>query len=164
LFASYIVAAFLALAAILLAAASPPVASPADPQLARGGVVQIGSADPMADTIDRLEHHIASKGITFFTAIGQANLGAVAGIPLDPSTLLMFGNPALGVQFITSSPAAGLDWPVRLLVYQDAAGIVWAAYTDFAWIARRHRIADREAALSKASEVNASITSSIGAR
>ena len=33
---------------------------------------------------------------------------------LHPSTLLVFGNPALGIQFVTSNPVAGLDWPVRL--------------------------------------------------
>jgi uncharacterized protein (DUF302 family) len=50
---------------------------------------------------------------------------------------------------------------VRLLVYQDEAGVVWTAYTDFDWIARPHQIANRGAAFAKASEVIASITSSI---
>jgi hypothetical protein len=50
---------------------------------------------------------------------------------------------------------------VRLLVFQDESGVVWAAYTDFVWIAQRHQIKDREAAFNKASEVIASITSSV---
>ena len=51
-----------------------------------------------------------------------------------------FGNPALGTQFITANAAAGLDWPMRLLVYENEKGEVWLAYTDFRWIARRHGI------------------------
>jgi uncharacterized protein (DUF302 family) len=81
----------------------------------------------------RLKQEIAVEGITFFAAIDQSKLAAGAGVSLHPSTLLVFGNPALGAQFLTSNPTAGLDWPVRSLVYQDKAGVVWAAHTDFAW-------------------------------
>jgi uncharacterized protein (DUF302 family) len=75
----------------------------------------------------------------------------------------VFGNPPLGTQFITSNPNAGLDWPVRLLVSQDNAGTVWAAYTDFAWIAARHGISNRAEQFKMASMVIASITSSVKA-
>jgi uncharacterized protein (DUF302 family) len=81
-----------------------------------------------------------------------------AGVTLRPSTLLVFGNPPLGTLFLTSNPAAGLDWPVRLLVYQDQRGDVWVLYTDFTWIAHRHGIMDRDEAFKKASDVIASIT------
>jgi uroporphyrin-III C-methyltransferase len=43
-------------------------------------------------------------------------------VALRPSTLLEFGNPALGAQFITSNPVAGLDWPVIFLTGHDATG------------------------------------------
>jgi uncharacterized protein (DUF302 family) len=76
-----------------------------------------------------------------------------AGIKLRPSTLLVFGNPPLGTQFITSNPNAGLNWPVRLLLTQDDNGDVWAAWTDFEWIARRHNIRDREAQFKMATKV-----------
>lgn len=128
------------------------------------GVVKVRSAYPMAETIDRIKQDVAGKGITFFSAIDQSRLAADAGIELRPSTLLIFGNPALGAQFVTSNPVAGLDWPVRLLVFQDADGAVWTAYTDFAWIARRHHIEDRQAAFNKATDVIASITSTVQAR
>jgi hypothetical protein len=54
----------------------------------------------MDETINRLKQDIASKGITFFTAIDQSKLAADAGMALHPSTLLVFGNPALGAQFV----------------------------------------------------------------
>ena len=125
------------------------------------GVVRVKSQYPMDETIRLLEEDIASKGITFFLAIDQAKLAADAGIELRPSTLLIFGNPALGTHFITADPDAGLDWPVRLLVSEESNGEVWVAYTDFAWIARRHGITDRDAQFKMASEVIASITSSV---
>ena len=128
------------------------------------GVVRVRSAYPFAETIARLKRDIADKGIRFFDEIDQSGLAAQAGIKLQPSTLLIFGNPPLGTQFITSNPNAGLDWPVRLLVVENAGGDVWTIYTDFAWIAQRHGIKDRDAQFKMASGVIASITSSVAAK
>jgi hypothetical protein len=122
----------LMLFALALTAAAPRAGGEGDQPPADDGVMKVRSAYAMSETIDRLKQDIASKGITFFTAIDQSKLATDAGINLRSSTLLVFGNPA-----------------------------VWAAYTDFAWIARRHRIEDRAAAFGKASEVIASITSSV---
>ena len=127
------------------------------------GLVKVRSAYPLDETVARLRADIAAKGIRFFEAVDQSQLAADAGIALRPSTLLVFGNPPLGAQFLTSNPYAGLDWPVRVLVVQDETGTVWAAYTDFAWIARRHHIADRDAQFAMAARVVESITSTIRA-
>lgn len=165
LFANLAPATFAVLTLAAAAAAVPdahakqpggePRASTAD------GVVRVKSRYSMDETIARLRKDIEGKGITFFQIIDQSQLAAGAGIKLRPSALLVFGNPALGSQFITSEPAAGLDWPVRLLVTQDDDGDVWAVYSDFAWIARRHGIGDRDAQFNTATGVVASITSSV---
>ena len=128
------------------------------------GLIKVRSAYSMDETVRRIRADIASKGIIFFQAVDQAKLAAAAGIALRPSTLLEFGNPPLGAQFMTSNPYAGLDWPVRVLVLQDEAGVVWAAYTDFAWIAQRHHITDRQPQFAMASGVVESITSTIKSR
>jgi uncharacterized protein (DUF302 family) len=125
------------------------------------GIIRVKSAVPMAEAITRIKTDIASKGIKFFSEIDQSKLAADAGIKLRPSTLLVFGNPPLGTQFITSNPNAGLDWPVRLLLTQDDNGDVWAVWTDFGWIAKRHNIGDRVAQFEMATKVVASITSTI---
>lgn len=118
----------------------------------------------MAETIARLKQDIAAKRLVFFSETDQAKLAADAGIKLQPSTLLVFGNPALGVLFITANPNAGLDWPVRLLITLDANGDDWAAYTDFSWIARRHGINNRAAEFAMASKVIESVTASVRAK
>src|SRR5690348_14132672 len=128
-------ATFLAL--ILLWASAAPIDAGIAPD---NGIVRVKSAVPMDEAISRIRADIAAKGIKFFMDIDQSKLAADAGIKLRPSRLLVFGNPPLGTQFITSNPDAGLDWPVRLLLTQDDNGEVWAVWTDFDWIARRHRI------------------------
>ena len=128
------------------------------------GLVKVRSAYPVDETIARIRADIAAKDITFFFAVDQSRLAADAGIALRPSTLLVFGNPPLGAQFLTSNPYSGLDWPVRLLVLQDENGAVWASWTDFAWIARRFGITDREQQFAMATSVVESITASVRAR
>jgi uncharacterized protein (DUF302 family) len=146
-------------AAILLGVVA--FSSLAPVQAAEDGIIKFKSAYPMPETIARMKKDIADKGIKFFDEIDQSKLAADAGITLLPSTLLVFGNPPLGTLFITADPDAGLDWPVRLLIYQDDKGDVWVAYTDFAWIARRHGITNRDKEFKMASEVIGSITSTV---
>ena len=140
--------------------AAMSTANRAAPAAFEDGVVRIKVDYPLRETIMRMKEDIAAKGIMMFSTIDHAKLAADAGIALRPSTLLIFGNPALGIQFITSKPQAGLDWPVRLLVQEDEHGQVWATYTDFAWIARRYGITDRQQAFGMASKVVVSIVSS----
>ena len=129
------------------------------------GIVRVKSAYPLDETVDRLKKDIAAKGIRFFQEIDQHKLAADAGIKVLPSTLLVFGNPPLGTQFLNAKQQAGIDWPVRVLVQQDEKGDVWAVYTDFLWIARRHGVKETDHAPFKtASGVIASITSSVKAK
>lgn len=125
------------------------------------GVRRVRSAYSIDESIARVKADIAAKGITFFNEIDQSALAANNGITLRRSTLLEFGNPALGTQFVTANPDAGLDWPVRLLFTQDDSGQVWAVYTDFVWIARRHGITSRDAQFEMAGKVVGSITSTL---
>jgi len=147
------------LAALLILSVAPAARADSD-----DGIVRVKSAVSMAEAIARIKADIAAKGIKFFMEIDQSRLAADAGIKLRPSTLLVFGNPPLGTQFITSNPNAGLDWPVRLLLTQDDNGEVWAVWTDFGWIARRHNIKDRAAQFEMATKVVGSITSTITTR
>jgi uncharacterized protein (DUF302 family) len=123
------------------------------------GIIKVRSAYSMSDTVARIKGDVAKKGIMFFDEIDQQKLAAGAGITLRPSTRLIFGNPALGSNFMTSNPVSGIDWPVRLLVLEDENSQVWAVYNDFEFIAHRHGIANRMKEFKMASEVVASITS-----
>lgn len=134
-------------------AATPTASAPAQ------GVVKQRSDYGFDETVARLKADIAAKGIRFFDEIDHSRLGAGANLPIGRSTLLLFGNPPLGVQFLQSNPLAGLDWPVRMLVTQDADGSVWVSWTDFRFVAERYQLTDRDAQIAMASDVAASIAS-----
>jgi uncharacterized protein (DUF302 family) len=152
------------LLAVSLVSDRSVLADDAAPHVGADGVVKTKSAFGLDETVARLKADVAAKGIVFFQTIDQSKLAADAGIKLSPSKLLIFGNPALGSLFITAKAESGLDWPVRLLVFQDESGQVWTAYTDFAWIARRHGITNRKAEFAMATKVIGSITASVTAK
>jgi uncharacterized protein (DUF302 family) len=123
------------------------------------GVIKQRSDFAFDDTVSRLKGDIAKKGIRFFDEIDHMQLGAGADLPIRRSTLLLFGNPPLGVQFLQSNPLAGLDWPVRMLVTEDQDGSVWISWTDFRFVANRYQLKDRDPQIAMAGEVAASIAS-----
>ena len=124
------------------------------------GVIRVRSAYPFDETVNRIKAAVRANKILLLGEIDQSKLAAGAKIKLRPSKLLLFGNPPLGVQLLTANPYAGLDWPVRMLVVQDADGKVWAAYTDFDFIAQRYNIVDRSAVVAMAIKVSALIAGS----
>lgn len=135
-------------------------AAPEAPIAPAAGVLRVKSAYGVDETVERLKADIAAKGIKFFIEIDQGQLGAGANLNIRPSRLILFGNPPLGVQFLQSNPYSGLDWPVRMLIIEEADGSVSVAWNDFAHVAKRYAIRDRDAQFKMAGEVAASIASS----
>lgn len=95
-----------ALAALTLCAAVPAqplfaAAPTAGPSAA--GVLRLRSESSFDDTVARLKADVQAKGIRFSDTIDQAALGASVDLDLRRSTLVLFGNPPLGVQFLQSN-------------------------------------------------------------
>lgn len=124
--------AFAATATLALAACSPsaPVAD---------GVIVMESEYSVTTTLDRIEAEAESRGAQVFARIDHAAGAETTGVEMEPTGLVIFGNPALGTPLIAQSRTAGLDLPVRMLVWEDD-GEVWLAYTDPGAIAARHGI------------------------
>lgn len=148
-----------AAAALALAAAIAPPAIAAAPTAvpSAAGVLRLRSENSFEETVARLKADVQAKGIRHFDTIDHAALGASADLELRRSTLVLFGNPPLGVQFLQSNPYSGLDWPVRMLVIEEADGAVYVAWTDFAYVAQRYSIDDRGPQFAMASDVASSI-------
>lgn len=134
--------------------------SPAQPSVATAkahGVLRLKSANDFNTTVERIKADVAAKGVMLFNVIDQQALGEKVNIKLRRSTLILFGNPPLGTQFLTANPVAGLDWPVRMLVSEDVDGSVWISWNDFGWIAKRYSITNRTAQFEMAKMVSGSV-------
>jgi uncharacterized protein (DUF302 family) len=108
--------------------------------MAVDGLVTIQSAFNLATTLERLTKALETKGVTIFAVIDHAAGAASIGLPMRPTTLVIFGNPAAGTPLMQMAQTAGIDLPLKALVWQDADGTVRLGYNDPAWIAARHGI------------------------
>jgi len=150
------------LAVALALTGTPAMAQQAAPaadatQSVADGVVRVRSNHGFEATVDRLKAAIAAKGVRYFDAIDQQALGQEANLTIGKSVIVRFGNPPLGVQFLQANRYAGLDWPVRMLVVEEADGSVWLAWTEFGFMARRYGITTQDAQFKIAAEVAGAI-------
>jgi uncharacterized protein (DUF302 family) len=102
------------------------------------GLVTLQSAHDFATTLDRLTAALEGNGATIFARIDHAAGAASAGLALRPTTLVVFGNPKGGTPLMQAAQTAGIDLPLKALIWQDEGGAVHLSYNDPAWIAARH--------------------------
>jgi uncharacterized protein (DUF302 family) len=113
-------------------------ASAATSVFATEGLVSSKSPYSAKETMDRLETVVKEKGLTIFVRVDHAAGAKRIGKTLRPTELLVFGNPLGGTPFMECSQTAGIDLPLKALVWEDAAGQVWLGYNDPAYLASRH--------------------------
>jgi uncharacterized protein (DUF302 family) len=116
------------------------------PAFAADGLIALESPHPAKATMDRLESALKEKGLTIFARIDHAAGAARIGKPLRATELLIFGNPQGGTPLIECAQTAGIDLPLKALVWQDPSGQVWLGYNDPAYLAARHGVAQCPAA------------------
>ena len=104
------------------------------------GLIVVKSPHNPKDTMDRLETVVKEKSMTIFGRIDHTAGAAKVGKKLRPTELLIFGNPQGGTPFMECNQTAGIDLPLKVLVWEDASGQVWLGYNDPEFLARRHGV------------------------
>lgn len=125
--------------ALMLLLALPAAAS------AQGQMTVLPSKFPVQETADRLAKAIEEKGIKIAARIDHAAAAKAAGLELPPTVVLMFGNPKLGTPLMQANPRAGLDLPMKMLVWQDDAGKVWLGYAPPSALQTRYELQGKPA-------------------
>jgi uncharacterized protein (DUF302 family) len=110
--------------------------------MATDGLTIVPSNLGAKETMDRLVAEVKAKGLTIFARVDHAGGAAEVGMQLRPTELLIFGNARGGTPLMQANQLAGIDLPLKALVYEDAAGKVWLAYNNPSWIAQRHGLGD----------------------
>jgi uncharacterized protein (DUF302 family) len=105
------------------------------------GLITIDSPLDFEDTLGFLEAGLAHRGASIFAKIDHAANARGAGLELRPTAVIIFGNAMAGTKLMQIDQRAGVDLPLKLLVWTDAAGITRMTYDDPVWIAARFGIA-----------------------
>lgn len=102
------------------------------------GVVRLASPHSVAETATRLERILKERGVLIFARIDFAADAARSGLTMRPEQLLIFGNPKAGTPLMQTDPIAGLDLPLKALIFEGGNGRTCIAWNDPHYVIGRH--------------------------
>jgi uncharacterized protein (DUF302 family) len=108
--------------------------------IADNGIINKASNHSVDETVENLNGILQTKGVTLFALVDHSGEAEKAGLKLRPTKLLIFGNPKGGTPVMVAAPSAAIDLPLKILVWEDAGGKVWASYNKPAYLQQRHGI------------------------
>lgn len=113
-------------------------------QLAEGITVK-SSQNSMDDTYTKLIDAINGNAqLKIIRELDHQANAASVGLDLEPTKLIIFGNPNLGTPLMQSTQTLGIDLPQKMLVYENENGEVNVAYNDPTFLAKRHNLESNE--------------------
>ena len=104
-------------------------------------IVTTASEGTVEETVSRLEHLIADRGLKLFVVVDHSGEAEAAGLQLRDTKLVVFGSPAAGTPVMEAEPLAALDLPLKLLVWDDE-GQTKLGYVPSADLAERYGLSD----------------------
>ncbi|HUN62644.1 MAG TPA: DUF302 domain-containing protein [Candidatus Sulfotelmatobacter sp.] len=104
------------------------------------GIVRIASAHSVAETVAKLETILQAKNVKLFAVVDHSGEAEKAGLSMPNTKLLIFGNPKAGTPLMLASPSVALDFPLKILVAEDAAGKTWVSYNAPEYLQKRHNL------------------------
>ena len=119
------------------------------PVMASDGLISIPSQYNNQQTTDRLEGILIKKGMTIFNRIKHSDSAKTVGISLNKTELIIFGNPKIGSKLMKCHQLAGIDLPLKALIWDDDKGQSWISYNEINYLQQRHQISGCEAVLTK---------------
>ena len=102
------------------------------------GIVTIAGHHSVDQTVARLEAMLQAKGVKLFALIDHSGEAERVGMRMPNTKLLIFGNPKAGTPLMLASPGIALDFPLKILVWEDAGGNVKISYNSPSYLQHRH--------------------------
>lgn len=96
------------------------------------------------ETVARIKARLAADKVPVFATFDHAANANDAGLELRPTQVLVFGNPKVGTRIMQENQAAGIDLPLRVLVWQDELNRVWVGYPSFDKLAAEYGLTDEK--------------------
>jgi uncharacterized protein (DUF302 family) len=106
------------------------------------GIISKASKYSVAETLDRVDALLRSKGIKIFVRVDHSGEAEKAGLKMPPTQLLIFGNPKGGTPVMLAAPTAAIDLPLKALAWQDSDSKVWLSYNDPEYLKKRYGLTD----------------------
>jgi uncharacterized protein (DUF302 family) len=106
---------------------------------AQDGLIAVKSPMKAKATMDKFEAIVKEKGMNVFARVDHAAGAIKVNKTLRPTEVIIFGNPQGGTPFMECAQSAGIDLPLKALVWEDKDGQTWIGYNDPKYLAVRHK-------------------------
>lgn len=80
------------------------------------------------ETMERIEGRLSDMGIPVFARFDHGMNAEQVGLELRPTKVVVFGSPKVGTKLMQANPGIAIELPLRIAVWEDAAGSVWVAF------------------------------------
>ena len=107
-------------------------------------IIVKNSDNSVEKTVNRIQNIVTKKGFTVFAVIDHQAGANKVRMQLPPSKEIIFGNPKMGTPLLQENMQAGLDLPIRILVYQDRDKRSKIAYRDGEWLVSEHNLSNKK--------------------
>jgi uncharacterized protein (DUF302 family) len=97
------------------------------------GLVTKASNYSVDETLDRLESALKERGFIIFARLDHAAAAQSMGLKMPRSTVLVWGNPRIGTPRFIQHPTLAIEFPPKVLVWEDADAKVWLSYNTSEW-------------------------------
>ena len=134
------------------------------PVMAADGVTSVESSHTVVETANRLEGILKEKGMKIFNRIKHSEGANSVGVQLNPTELIIFGNPKVGAPLMKCQQTVAIDLPQKALIWQDDGGRVWITYNEPGYLQSRHGISGCDEVLSKIEKALAGISNAAAAK
>jgi uncharacterized protein (DUF302 family) len=104
------------------------------------GIIDIPSNHSVDETVEKLKGILQANGVTLFALVDHSGEAEKAGMKMQPTKLLIFGNPKAGTPVMLAAPRSAIDLPLKILIWEDSQGKVWVAYNSPVYLQERHSL------------------------
>lgn len=99
----------------------------------------------VTQTVARLEAELKSRNIPIFAKFDHALNAQQAGLELRPTTVVVFGSPQVGTGLMQEDQSIALELPLKIAVWEDAAGSTWLAFPKLQQLAETYAVTEHPA-------------------
>lgn len=91
-------------------------------------------------TMQRIKSNLEKMNVPVFALFDHAKNAEAVGMELRPTQVIVFGAPAVGTKLMQRDQRIALELPLKIAVWQDAEGKVWASFKDMRKLAAEYQM------------------------
>ena len=106
----------------------------------------------VAETMARIEQTLKKMEIPVFAKFDHGKNAEEVGLELRPNQVIVFGSPKVGTKLMQDNPSISIELPLKISVWEDKNGSVWATFPQMKMMAAEYRL-DGEPVIGKMQEL-----------